>query len=69
MIPTKLHTRSGGYVVTVMVPLFNPSAEAIVWGSRIFFKASNAAGMYYEGLAFHVTEMLEVPPESDGAKT
>lgn len=68
MIPTKLYTRSGHYVITVMVPPFRPPAEAIVWGSRIFFR-HRQDGKYFEGLAFHVTEMLEVPPESDGAKT
>ena len=59
MIKTKLFTRSGEYVVTVMMPPFQPQAEAIVWGARMFFL--RADGTYSEGLAFHVTEMLEVP--------
>ena len=60
MVKTELYTRSGDYVITVMVPPFKPPPEAIVWGSRIFFRQS-LDGKFLEGLAFHVTEMLEVP--------
>lgn len=59
MIKTELFTRAGEYVIVVMIPPFNPPAEAVIWGSRIFIR--NEKGKYVEGLAFHVTEMLEVP--------
>jgi hypothetical protein len=52
MIKTRLFTRDGGYVVTVLVPQFQPKAEAIVWGSRIFFLKDD--GEYREGIAYYV---------------
>lgn len=64
MIKIKLFTRDGLYVTTVMVPDFNPMAEAIVWGSRIFFYSHNPAG-YREGLAYHCLDK-PVPEETEG---
>lgn len=53
MVPTRLYTRSGGYVVTVHVPPFNPQAEVISWGSRIFVR--NPDGAYREGIIWYAT--------------
>lgn len=44
----RLLTREGDYVITAEVPRFNPPAEVIVWGSRIFVRT--AAGEYREGI-------------------
>lgn len=42
-----LFTRSGDYVTTVRLPPFEPPAEAIQWGSRIFILTN---GAYKEGI-------------------
>jgi hypothetical protein len=55
MTPIRLLTRTGDFVKTVLVPLFHPPAEAILWGSRYFIR--RADGNYYEGLVY------AVPPE------
>ncbi len=46
-----LFVKSGEYVTTVTVPIFNPKAEVITWGSRTFIR-NPEDGKYYEGLNF-----------------
>jgi hypothetical protein len=50
MKPTMLFTRTGAFVVEVLVPPFQLPAEVIVWGERFFVR--NAEGEYREGLAY-----------------
>jgi hypothetical protein len=53
VIETKLYTRSGDYVTTVLVPPFKPLAEVIGWGDRLFVY-DRTAHQYREGLMFIV---------------
>lgn len=36
----KLETRDGGHVGWAMIPRFNPAADVLVWGQRIFYDAA-----------------------------
>jgi hypothetical protein len=62
MTPTRLLTRTGEFVVKVMVPPFSPPAEVINWGSRYFVRQSN--GEYREGIVWVAGRATEV---ADGA--
>jgi hypothetical protein len=64
MTRTRLLTRNGGAVVTVLVPPMTPPPEVIAWGSRLFVRTSE--GEYREGIAWVATSNSEVP---DGAQT
>ena len=65
MNPVKLFTRDGGYVVTVLIPPFLVPADAIQWGSRVFFLQPN--GEYREGLLFFAVHEVPEPPTTQGA--
>lgn len=52
MEEVKLYTRTGGYVTTVLVPVFTPRAEVIVWGQRTFVLRLD--GQYYEGMMWPI---------------
>lgn len=38
MMHVELHTTTGHYVTTAVMPPFQRLPEAIMWGSRVFFK-------------------------------
>jgi ribosomal protein L37E len=50
MTKTELYTKSGEFVAAVLVPPFNPPAEAIQYGSRVFILGAD--GRYREGLLY-----------------
>lgn len=57
----RLLTRWGEYVVTVIVPVFNPQAEIINWGSRFFVRRDD--GKYYEGMMWPIADKQFVKEE------
>ena len=59
MIEVELRTRDGGMVTRVLVPVANPPWEAIVWGSRIFFRKGSVD-------AFFLREEAEPPVYVEG---
>jgi hypothetical protein len=63
MTPTRLLTRTGEFVVKVMVPPFSPAADSIIWGSRMFVRQSNSE--YREGIVWVAQPESEVV--DDGA--
>lgn len=67
MEKVKLYTRDGRYVVTIIMPVFNPQAEAILWGQRVFVLRD---GKYYEGLmwAADVNKEFEEIEKDDSLK-
>ncbi len=68
-----LQTRDGGYVGTHNLPPFNPPAEAVVWGSRIFLATNErqidrdglVTVVYREGLAWFIPDWLEMADHAD----
>ncbi len=48
-----LFTRGGDFVTSVQIPVFNPKAEILLWGSRYFYY-NESKNQYLEGLCFWV---------------
>lgn len=46
-----LYTREGAFVVSVCPPKFNPKAEVLFWGSRVFVWNGE---QYREGMGYYV---------------
>lgn len=60
---TKLYTKEGEYVVTVLVPPFNPPSEVVIWGIRIFVR--NVDGEYREGFSYSAVHDVKDPEDDE----
>lgn len=66
MEPTRLLTRTGDFVVEVLVPPFNPPAEIIQWGGRYFIRQPD--GKYCEGMVWFSADPMAGRPGHTGVE-